>query len=37
MQKGRIVEAGTWQQICETPQEAYTQRLLTATPELPAV
>jgi peptide/nickel transport system ATP-binding protein len=35
MQKGRIVESGTWQRICETPQQPYTQRLLAATPELP--
>jgi peptide/nickel transport system ATP-binding protein len=35
MQKGRIVEAGSWRQICEDPQQPYTQRLLTATPELP--
>ncbi len=34
MQKGRIVEAGTWQQICEAPHQAYTQHLLAATPEL---
>ena len=33
MQRGRIVEAGSWQQICEAPQEAYTQQLLAATPE----
>ncbi len=35
MQHGRIVEQGTWQQVCETPHEAYTQQLLAATPELP--
>ncbi len=35
MQRGRVVETGSWQQICETPQEAYTQQLLAATPELP--
>ena len=34
MQRGRIVEQGTWQQICEAPQEIYTQQLLAATPEL---
>jgi peptide/nickel transport system ATP-binding protein len=35
MQRGRIVEEGTWQQVCESPREAYTQRLVAATPELP--
>jgi len=35
MQHGRIVETGTWQQVCEMPCEAYTQQLLAATPELP--
>jgi peptide/nickel transport system ATP-binding protein len=35
MQRGRIVEEGTWQQVCESPQDPYTQRLVAATPELP--
>ena len=35
MQHGRIVEAGTWSEVCETPREHYTQQLLAATPELP--
>jgi ABC-type glutathione transport system ATPase component len=35
MQKGRIVEEGTWRDVCETPRESYTQQLLAATPELP--
>lgn len=35
MQKGRLVEEGDWQQVCEAPQERYTQELLAATPELP--
>jgi peptide/nickel transport system ATP-binding protein len=35
LQRGRLVEEGSWQQICESPREAYTQQLLTATPELP--
>jgi ABC-type glutathione transport system ATPase component len=37
LQHGRVVEEGTWQQICESPREAYTQQLLAATPELPVV
>ena len=37
LQKGRLVEEGTWQQVCEQPREAYTQQLLAATPELPAL
>jgi ABC-type glutathione transport system ATPase component len=36
MQRGRIVETGTWQQVCEHPTEPYTQQLLAATPELPS-
>ena len=36
MQHGRIVETGTWAEVCESPQEAYTQQLLKATPKLPA-
>jgi ABC-type dipeptide/oligopeptide/nickel transport system ATPase component len=35
MQHGRVVESGTWQQVCESPREEYTQRLLAATPEMP--
>jgi peptide/nickel transport system ATP-binding protein len=35
MQQGRILETGTWQQVCESPREPYTQQLLAATPELP--
>ena len=37
MQHGRVVETGTWQQVCENPREPYTQQLLAATPELPAL
>jgi len=36
LQRGRLVEEGSWQQVCESPREAYTQQLLAATPELPA-
>jgi ABC-type glutathione transport system ATPase component len=35
MQRGRIVETGTWSEVCDTPREPYTQQLLAATPELP--
>jgi peptide/nickel transport system ATP-binding protein len=35
MQHGRVVEEGTWQQVCDSPSEPYTQHLLAATPELP--
>jgi len=37
MQRGRIVETGSWSEVCEHPREAYTQQLLAATPELPAL
>ena len=35
MQRGHIVEEGSWQQVCEAPREAYTQQLLAATPQMP--
>jgi ABC-type glutathione transport system ATPase component len=35
MQRGRIVESGTWSEVCDAPREVYTQQLLAATPELP--
>lgn len=34
MQGGRVVEEGTWSEVCENPRERYTQELLAATPEL---
>ena len=37
MRQGRIVEAGTWSEVCDSPREPYTQQLLAATPELPAL
>ena len=37
MQNGRIVETGTATEVCDHPREAYTQQLLAATPELPAL
>jgi ABC-type glutathione transport system ATPase component len=36
MRAGKVVEAGTWEQICRFPREGYTKALLEATPELPA-
>ena len=35
MRAGKVVEAGTCDQICQFPGEAYTKALLEATPELP--
>jgi peptide/nickel transport system ATP-binding protein len=35
MQRGRIVETGTWSEVCDTPRESYTRQLLAATPQLP--
>ena len=36
MQKGRLVEVGECEQVCDAPQEEYTRRLIAATPEMPA-
>ncbi len=35
MRAGKVVEAGTCEQICRFPGEPYTRTLLEATPELP--
>ena len=35
MEKGRLVEVGDAVEVCERPREAYTQRLVAATPEMP--
>jgi ABC-type glutathione transport system ATPase component len=35
MRSGKVVEAGSCDQICHSPGEAYTKALLQATPELP--
>jgi peptide/nickel transport system ATP-binding protein len=37
MERGRLVEIGEALELCDDPREAYTQQLLAATPELPAV
>lgn len=34
MQRGRVVEVGTWEEVCEQPREEYTRRLVEATPEM---
>jgi ABC-type glutathione transport system ATPase component len=34
LHRGKLVEAGTAAQICESPRESYTQSLLAATPEI---
>ena len=36
MERGRIIEEGDYRQICDTPQNPYTQQLIAATPVLPA-
>src|SRR5437764_11458863 len=36
MRKGRLVEMGECEQVCEEPREEYTRELIRATPEMPA-
>jgi peptide/nickel transport system ATP-binding protein len=36
MERGRLVETGPVLAVCEHPRESYTQRLIAATPEMPA-
>jgi peptide/nickel transport system ATP-binding protein len=36
MQRGKLVELGDCQQVCNTPREQYTRKLIAATPEMPA-
>ena len=36
MERGRLVETGDVLDVCERPREAYTQRLIAATPQMPA-
>ena len=35
MRRGRLVEMGDWQQVCEEPREEYTRALIAATPVMP--
>jgi peptide/nickel transport system ATP-binding protein len=35
MERGRLVESGPVLEVCEHPREAYTQKLIAATPEMP--
>ena len=35
MERGRLVEIGDVLDVCERPREAYTQRMIAATPEMP--
>jgi ABC-type glutathione transport system ATPase component len=35
MQKGRLVEIGDCEQVCDAPEEEYTRQLIAATPEMP--
>ncbi|MEO6911565.1 MAG: ATP-binding cassette domain-containing protein [Edaphobacter sp.] len=35
MQRGRLVEYGECEQVCEAPQNEYTQGLIAATPQMP--
>lgn len=37
MQRGRLVELGSCIQVCDSPQNPYTQQLIAATPEVPAM
>ena len=37
MQHGRLVELGACVEVCDHPQNAYTQQLIAATPEVPAM
>jgi ABC-type glutathione transport system ATPase component len=34
MQRGRLIELGLCEQVCDAPREEYTRRLIAATPEM---
>jgi ABC-type glutathione transport system ATPase component len=36
MQRGRLVELGECEEICDAPREEYTRSLIAATPEMPS-
>jgi len=36
LQRGRLVEIGSCEQVCEQPREEYTRQLIAATPEIAA-
>jgi ABC-type glutathione transport system ATPase component len=36
MQRGRLVELGDCEQVCDAPAHEYTRKLIAATPEMPA-
>ncbi len=35
MQRGKLVELGECEQVCDAPREEYTRKLIAATPEMP--
>jgi ABC-type glutathione transport system ATPase component len=35
MRRGRLVEMGEYEQVCDAPREEYTRQLIAATPEMP--
>jgi len=37
MQRGRLVELGNCSQVCDSPCSPYTQQLIAATPQMPAL
>jgi peptide/nickel transport system ATP-binding protein len=37
MRRGKLIEIGASEEICERPREDYTRTLLAATPEMPVV
>ncbi|HWZ01439.1 MAG TPA: ATP-binding cassette domain-containing protein [Edaphobacter sp.] len=37
MQRGRVVELGDCEEVCDAPREEYTRNLIAATPEMPVL